>query len=385
MERRRTNPRPDWQKVVESQGLSFHSTDAGPYWDESVYYQFIRRQVDELERATYALNEMCLNAVEVLLSERRQELVERFLIPEPFVELCQKSWDRDEITIYGRFDFSYDGKGPPKLLEYNADTPTSLLEAAVVQWFWMKDVFPRKDQFNSIHEKLIDAWKRWKAESGLGGETVHFTGVTTSDEDVMTAAYLRDTAMQAGLATGQFDVKQIGWNFPTRRFVDPSDRPIAACFKLYPWEWMLREPFARQLVETFEATRWLEPAWKMILSNKAILPVLWDLYPGHENLLPAAHERLGYACVRKPIFGREGAGVTMLEEGEPEPAYQPPSRYAGPPVYQGYHPLPCFDGGFYPLVGSWMVNGHACGIGIREDQTLVTGNTSRFVPHVFTA
>lgn len=382
MDRRQTSPRPDWPRIVESQGMSFHSTPAGPYWDESVFYSFYRREIDQLEKATYALNDLCLQAVEVLLTERPSVLVDRFFIPPPFVELCRRSWDRDEITIYGRFDFAYDGRHPPKLLEYNADTPTALLEAAVVQWHWMKACSPKLDQFNSIHERLIEAWKRWGAESGVGDEVVYFTGVTTVDEDVMTTAYLRDTAVQAGLRTEQFDVAQIGWNQPRRQFVDLRERPMRACFKLYPWEWMLREPFAAWLLESFDSIRWLEPPWKMILSNKAILPVLWELFPNHENLLAAAYERLDGPCVRKPIFGREGAAVMILPQGAEEPPYTPPTPYAGPCVYQALSPLPNF-GGYYPLIGSWMVNGYACGIGIREDRTAITGNKSRFVPHVF--
>jgi glutathionylspermidine synthase len=382
MERRTTSPRPNWTEIVESQGLSFHSTPAGPYWDESVFYHFTRREIDELEKASYALNDLCLQAIEVLLTQRQDQLVNRFLIPPPFVELCRRSWERDEITIYGRFDFSYDGRNPPKLLEYNADTPTSLLEAAVVQWHWMKACFPNLDQFNSIHDRLIEAWKRWRAESGIGEEVVYFTGVTTLDEDVMTASYLRDTAMQAGLRTDQFDIAQLGWNAPRRQFVDLRERPVRTCYKLYPWEWMLREPFAARLLESFDAIRWIEPPWKMILSNKAILPVLWELFPGHDNLLPAAYERLGWACVRKPIFGREGAGVTIIPDGVAEPPYTPPTKFAGPCIYQALRTLPNFNGHF-PLIGSWMVNGYACGIGIREDRTAITGNLSRFVPHVF--
>jgi glutathionylspermidine synthase len=383
MERRVTSPRPDWQRIVESQGLSYHSTPAGPYWDESVFYAFYRREIDELEKTSYALNELCLRAVETLLTERTDVLVDRFLIPPPFVELCRRSWDRDEITIYGRFDFAYDGRNPPKLLEYNADTPTALLEASVVQWHWMKDAYPRMDQFNSIHERLIEAWQRWKAESGVGGEVVYFTGVTTVDEDVMTAAYLRDTAVQAGLRTEQLDIAQVGWNTPRQVFVDTRERPMLACFKLYPWEWMLRESFAPHLIEAFDSIRWLEPAWKMILSNKAILPVLWEMFPNHENLLPAAYERMEGPCVRKPIFGREGAGVTIIPAGTTEPPYNPPTPFAGPCIYQQFNSLPNFQGHF-PLIGSWMVNGYACGIGIREDKTAITGNMSRFVPHVFT-
>ncbi|HEX8911517.1 MAG TPA: glutathionylspermidine synthase family protein [Humisphaera sp.] len=384
MERRRTKPRPDWQQKVESHGLSFHSTEAGPYWDESAYYAFTESEVAVLEQATYALDGLCLQAVEHLLTERPDLLVERFLIPEPFVDLCRRSWDRDEVTVYGRFDLSFDGRNPPKMLEYNADTPTSLLESAVVQWFWMKECHPRLDQFNSLHERLIEAWKRWAAESGVGKEAVSFLSVSTSDEDAQTTAYMRDVATQAGLRCVQGDVSELGWNAPQRRFVDAREYPVRACFKLYPWEWMIREPFAAHLGESFDDTLWLEPMWKMVLSNKAILPVLWDLFPGHENLLPAAFERLGWDCVRKPVFGREGKGVTVLAADDPEPPYVPYvpyDRFAGPPVYQQLCPLPSFDGN-RPVVGSWMVNGNACGVGIREDRSPVTGNTSRFVPHV---
>ena len=367
---------------MESQGLSFHSTDAGPYWDESCYYLFSRRQVETLERATYALNELCLKAVEHLLNDRPELLTTRFLIPEPLVDLCRRSWERDEITIYGRFDLAYDGKSAPKMLEYNADTPTALLEAAVIQWYWMKDVHPKLDQFNSLHEKLIEAWQRWKSESAIGSDPVTFLAINTSDEDAMTVMYLRDTAPQAKLACQQFDIAELAWNAGRSEFVDKARNPVRACFKLYPWEWMIREPFAAHLGTAFDKTYWLEPMWKMILSNKAILPVLWELFPGHVNLLPAAFERLGWDCVRKPIFGREGRGVMIVPAAKPEPPYVPPDKYAGPPVYQSFAPLPTFDGN-YPVIGSWMVNGHACGIGIREDRTRITGNTSRFVPHVF--
>ena len=157
MQRIRSTPRPAWQKTVESQGFHFHTLEEQPYWDESVYYQFTRAEIDELEKATCALDEMCLQAVQHVIE---QDLFEKFQIPPRFVPWVRQSWEEDELTIYGRFDLAYDGKSPPKLLEYNADTPTSLLEAAVIQWYWFKDVLPRLDQFNSIHERLIEAWQR---------------------------------------------------------------------------------------------------------------------------------------------------------------------------------------------------------------------------------
>jgi glutathionylspermidine synthase len=331
---------------------------------------------------------MCLQAVEYVIQEN---LFEQFQVPPPFVDYVKQSWERDEVSVYGRFDFAYDGRNPPKLLEYNADTPTALLEAAVIQWFWFQDQYPRLDQFNSIHERLIEAWRtvgQFMASSPTPAppapgspEAVFFTALSDHLEDYMTANYLRDTAMQAGLVTHYLDVESVGWNTGRRRFVDEKERAISWCFKLYPWEWMTRERFAPHLLEARDTTRWLEPPWKMILSNKSILPVLFDLFPDSPYLLPASLEPLEGPHVRKPLLGREGANVTVVGE-DGRVLTETGGDYEGPYVYQQLHPVPSF-GGNYPIVGSWMVNGYACGIGVREDATPVTGNLSRFVPHVF--
>ena len=134
-----------------------------------------------------------------------------FLIPKEFEEYVIRSWENDEPSVYGRFDLAYDGVGAPKMLEYNADTPTALVEAAVAQWVWLKDVDERADQFNSIHEQLIDAWKDvLKRDSG----PIHFAAMRKLDtpEDYITAEYMRDTAIQAGAKTSFIDMTDIGWD-----------------------------------------------------------------------------------------------------------------------------------------------------------------------------
>jgi glutathionylspermidine synthase len=372
MQRIRTSPRANWQTTVESQGFHFHSMDETPYWDESVYYHFTAEQIDQIEAATYDLEEMCLHAAQHVIDQR---LYDRFQIPQAFVELIQRSWERDERSLYGRFDLAYDGFSPPKLLEYNADTPTSLLEAAVIQWYWLKDVAPAADQFNSIHDRLIEAWREMQPQLMDG---IHFTSINGNLEDFITVTYLRDTAMQAGLSTEHLETERIGWNRDRNCFVDETEHHIANCFKLYPWEWMIRERFGDHLLH--DNTRWLEPPWKMLLSNKAILPVLHELFPDSPHILAASFEPEFDRYVRKPILSREGANIEVVDNGKVVQKTDGP--YTGPHVYQEYCPLAQFDG-HRPLVGSWMVNGWACGIGIREDDSLITGNTSRFVPHIF--
>jgi glutathionylspermidine synthase len=141
---------------------------------------------------------------------------------------------------------------------------------------------------------------------------------------------------------------------------------------------MIREQFGPMLA--MNTTRWLEAPWKMLLSNKAILPILYQLFPKSPYLLPAAFEPLDGPHVRKPLLSREGANIIIYAPGHEATETEGP--YTGPYVYQRYHPLADFKGN-HPVIGSWMINGYAAGIGIREDVSPVTGNFSRFVPHIF--
>ncbi len=184
-----------------------------------------------LEDASNALGQLCLEAVEHVIARGQ---FDRLNIDARAAALATDSWRRRQRNIVGRFDLHFDGSAPPKLYEYNADTPTALFEAAVAQWHWFEELKIQGDQFNSIHERLIDAWRA----CGVGGETLYFACDPDSDEDRVTTEYLRDTCAQAGHATDFIALDAIG--FDGRKLVDLENRRIAALFKLYPWEWLLR-------------------------------------------------------------------------------------------------------------------------------------------------
>jgi glutathionylspermidine synthase len=288
--------------------------------------------------------------------------------------LAARSWQDGEPSLYGRYDLRFDGVSPPKLLEYNADTPTALFEASVVQWHWLEECRPGSDQFNSIHEALIALWTRWRAQGRLA--RVHFACMD-DDDDILTTAYLQDTAHQSGLDTALMAVTDIGWD--GRTFLDTDESRIEALFKLYPWDWLAREPFFAHLPAS--RMQVLEPAWRVVAASKGILPVLWELFPGHPNLLPASFDptAIDGPTVLKPLFGREGANV-QVSKGEG--SFATPGDYADmPTACQAFAPLPSF-GGWYPVMGVWMIGGSPHGLGIREDRNLVTGRGARFVPHL---
>ena len=364
-------PRKTWRERVEASGLLWHGADGDPYWSEDRNLVFTLEAAEVLEAAANELHEMCLAACEQIV---RRGWWDRLAVPEAAIGMIETSWMVRDPSLYGRFDLAWTGRGTPKLLEYNADTPTSLLEAAVIQWQWLEDVAPEGDQLNSLHEALVERWKTFPEQM------IHFACTWDFLEDRQTIAYLAETAEQAGKTVELMDMGEIGFS-PEGRFIDMHDQPIERLFKLYPWEWMSREPFFEQIGQ--ERSRFTEPAWKMMLSNKGLLPILWELNPGHPLLLPASYSREGLGnvdrWVAKPFFGREGNGVSFHGR-ESIDAPPPLPTDDGPIVYQAQADL--FQAGGQHIVwGLWMVDDECRGLSARGDDGPVTGNLSRFIPH----
>ena len=328
MRRESVRPRPDWRQRVEPLGFDFHTIDGAPYWVEDGCYRFDAAEIDRIEDACNELHAMCLQAVAEICGKGD---FWRAGLDDAAAALAEASWRRGDAGLLGRMDLAYDGHGEPRLLEYNADTPTSLLEAAVVQWYWLEDTGVGRDQFNLIHEKLVARWP----QVAKAGQAVHFAGCLESAEDAGTLGYLRETCREAGFDTDLLDISQVG--FRGGAFTDLADRRILQMAKLYPWEWMLDEAFAAHLPAVEQ--RWIEPAWKQVLSNKALLPLLWEMFPGHPNLLPASFDPRAVPgrVVRKPQFGREGEGVTVHEDASAL-VYEPGWIVQGhAPLFQGSH------------------------------------------------
>jgi len=378
VERLPIQERPDWIKKVEALGLLFHTHEGKPYWFEGAYYRFNARQIDQLETATNELHKMCLEAVQYVID---RNLFNDLAIPETAIPPIKASWSNNVPSLYGRFDLAYDGFHAPKLLEYNADTPTALLEAAVIQWHWLEELFPKADQFNSIWEGLVAKWKQLKESGRVKNDLAHF-GYVDSVEDFMTITVLQDTAQEAGLKTQEIVMADIGWDSTARCFADMQEREMQTIFKLYPWEWLIHENFADEALSTYDKVNWIEPIWKMILSNKGILAILWEMHPGHEYLAEAhIGDRHGlFNYVKKPLLGREGANVTISAWGQ---TTETPGQYGEEGfVFQDYIELPTKDGN-RPVLGCWVIDGESHGMGVRESDGPVTDNFSRFVPHLF--
>ncbi len=374
MERITLDPRPQWISKVEQVGLTYHTHENGlPYWNEGACYRVSMEEVDRLERATQDLYDMVLKATEWVITNRAYPQLH---IPEGMIAAIEESWETDAPSVYGRFDLGLGVDGGIKLFECNFDTPTSLVEAAVIQWHWQQERFPSKDQWNSIHERLEATWKGLRDYLPMG--PVSFVS-QDSAEDWMTTTYMREVAAQAGLQTKQFAVEEIGLD-ELGNFIDLEGQVMPACFKLYPHEFMAADAFGRAAYAVPRRIHWIEPSWKALLSSKGILEVLWRLFPGHPLLLETRSSDPGGMrdYVRKPVFGREGSNIQVVRGGSV--ALSTSGNYdQGASVYQQFHELQAYQG-VYPVIGSWVIGGEAAGMGIREGG-LVTSNLCQFTPH----
>ncbi|TDB99602.1 glutathionylspermidine synthase family protein [Micromonospora fluostatini] len=471
--------RSGWQATNHAHGLIYNNTElpdgtTKSYWAEGPYYVLSMDEVRELEEATQALNQMRIAAGDHIAARcpRRDRAVRsrayltsvcnpatcplsRIGVPEFAHEQVLRTWfdgDVDTWThhekdldgryphqspdyspnVYGRYDLWYGGAGTtPKLLEFNAQTPTGLIEASVIQWNWLEQTGQNEHpewQFNSIHDRLVGwepgdgdpgcegAWRRTiaalrAARPWLPEKPKVFFAYETSEvsgEDRMTTAYLQDTCSQAGFPTELIAMSQIAWDTADDRIVfkrNPADpgcpeEPIDIIFVLYPWEWIWSEEIGKAVFRDMarpdkSGTVWIEPPYTAALwGNKALLPVMWKLFgdkPEGRYLLPAYFEEERPAAMTsyaiKPIWGREGNGVILVRDGQviADGGYSPSD--AVPRIVQELAELPAFDsldGPVHPVIGSWVIDGEPAGVGIREGGP-ITNNLTSFVPHAIGA
>ncbi len=451
MERVGISPRENYKSIVEGLGLTFHEffTDKEnetkgikhKYWSDEHYYLVDPSVSHKIEIATQELYSMCIAAVKYVIENESVFLNQFQLSPELYPCIC-KSWLQYQSnpklhTLYSRFDFSFPNfDNPncfPKMLEINADTPTILLECSLVQRQWMEQVFFENfqqkqirssfshlydsiSQYNTIEDGLKSHWEyilENLSEKEQQPDTFHFCSIAPSEEDFQTVAFIMKCFNIVSHSKGYntksnfLYIQDVGFSEESYEFVDLQNKPISHLFKLYAWEWLIEEFFGPQMLQLVseEQIHVYEPLWKMILTHKGLMAILWKLFPGNKYLLPSyfskedlvAHTQDSSSFVKKPFYGREGNNVSITQNhqivcshlqtkqvvmpflSKPNTEFSNSEGY----LYQQLCLLPRFDDRFYTAIGSWVIGEQACGMGMREDSNMITRNLhNSFVPHI---
>lgn len=373
---------------LESIGFSWHTDSDGSDYISDELVCVNSNEANAYYEAANELYDMFIAAAQnVIDNDRFDELA----IPFNLRDIIKISWENEvHWHLYGRFDFAggIDGK-PIKLLEFNADTPTMLFESAILQWALLKqNNMDERSQFNNIYEALMDNFKRLitlnddpsSFEEYYQGWKILFSSIASNQEEVITTKLLEHIAKEAGFHTHFAYVDEVEFNENEGIFKDGQNYEY--WFKLIPWEDIAIEEgelaaLLTQIMKNQKAII-LNPAYTLLFQSKGIMKILWELYPNHPLLLETSDKPLNNkSYVKKPIFGREGANISIVKDGKVICENQGP--YQNNFIYQEYIKLNEHNEKYYQAGVFFAYEG--CGLGFRKG-SMILDNSSKFVGHI---
>jgi glutathionylspermidine synthase len=350
------------------------------------YYKADQDLLLNIANISNDLHRMFLHATAYVLEN--DDLLRHCCIPEIFWPKIRQSWlNEQDFRMTGRFDLAFNGK-EIKLFEYNADSAGALFETSVILEKWANKInFERTFMSGcQLHRILVRNWKRFQSI-----KCVHIL-IDEDQEELMIGYYMQKVLKDANI-NSKLCILTNDFYWKDSKIIDNEGNEVELVWKLWMWETVFsnylqhenegnlnrkidgEHPYLCQILLN-EQIKVIEPLWKVITSNKAILPVLWYLYPNHSNLLRSeyilSNDLKQVAFVKKPIVGRAGHNVTLYDVNGESVIDETKGKFIDRNcIYQELFPLTKFDG-YYPIIGSWMVSDSFAGFGIREDKKLIT-------------
>jgi glutathionylspermidine synthase len=366
-----------WEWVVEEGCANYLSGEA---------VSLPEQEAEALLTAADQLYDMLLKAIPEGLPDDFLRLLD---IPPTLWKVVRQSWNDDRhLHLYGRFDLAMTAYGP-KLLEFNADTATSIPETAVVQWASLAAANKHDaEQSSGLYEALVEQFRAWKVLNDDLEPALVLAYIGASAEDYTNCEVLAQAAGEAGFETHLCPVAELsvatggGERGVWAEVGAGKWRLFPFLFKLVPWEQIAwEEPrLTDELVQLIQSRNVVvaNPAYTLLFQSKAILAWLSEYYADHPLLLPASLYPLEGKHVRKPFFGREGQNVEVVDRVVQE-------RTSGEyglqkMLYQKWAELPRDQEGRVYQAGVFWA-GEGCAIGFRRDKRIIT-NLSQFVPHL---
>ena len=379
-------------EYLESIGFVWHTdSDNSSYVSDEIVV-ISEEEANAYYEATNELYDMFAEAGQYVIDN---DLFHELNIPFNLVEVIKESWENEvHWHLYSRFDLAGGIDGQPiKLIEFNADTPTSLFETAIIQWAMLKkNGLDEASQFNSLYESLKDNFKRiitldtdiekFEEYYSTLGWKILFSSISTSAEDINTTKLLQHIASEAGFNTDFEFIENVQFN---DEGIYKNDEAFEFWFKLIPWENIAIEEselalLLTQIIKDKKAIIF-NPAYTLMFQSKGFMKILWDLYPNHPLLLETSFEPLvGKKQVEKRCFGREGANTKIINiDGSIE--LETSGEYEGhKAIYQEFVEFPKDEKGNLYQAGVFYAY-EACGLGFRRGGKILN-NMSKFVGHM---
>lgn len=379
-------PRADWRPGLRKYPFGVRAMGAGALWREDVRYEFTAAQIDLIESVADELHGMVRSVVRSVVERK---LFASLGIRPDTARMVEASWNDHWAGgrlneraggLVGRLTLAYDGRDSLKLLACNYDLPDGLFAASVIQKNWRESQAADADQFNGLHDALVERWEEL-ARGAPGREHLHLTCLTPDPARESELVYLSATAGEAGIPNTLLPIQSIGWD--GQRFRGLEGEAISWLGKLYPWEAMVDDAFGLHLRSGGMAV--LEPLWRWVPSIHAVLPLLWRAYPRHANLCPAGDAAAGMddadALVVRTALGLDHAATRVIENGRTvfdgglDPTAGGTVWVETPQMFQA--------DGVRAVIDAWIVGDKCLGMTVREAEGPWVGPGAAIVPHVF--
>ncbi len=402
MERISIQPRADWQAKNEQIGFDWHTQNGQTYWDETAYWKFTQADIAQIQSTVSDGYAMLVEAIDYVI---KNKLLAYFGYTPEVSAMIESSWnDRDDETpIFGKFGLALGGASP-KIMSFSSDVPTNLFETSMAQRAWVQEVLPNAGQLNNIHEALIARFRaialfeRTKTrEIGQGVPPLHIAVMPPAPEAETAASYLQTVAAEAGVVAKYITLDQVGWQDPyddvEGYYVDPDGDAITKLLLMYPLAYLINDDFGAALVDlvTTGEVQIIEPAWKLLASNKRLLATMWERNAYHPALLNTVPATSGTAAglllgtngyVSKPYSGFDGQNIQVFNADATKADETAGSFAADDRVLQQRASL-TETGGVFMAVDAWVIdNGNVVALGVREADTPILDSAARFVPHI---
>ncbi len=379
-------PRADWRPGLRKYPYGVRAMSAGAFWREDVRYEFSAHQIDLIESVADELHTMLREALRATVDGRA---LAQLGVRGGVARLLEASWNdywaagrlnERAGALIGRLTLAYDGRDSVKLLACNYDTPEGLFSASIIQRNWREALMADANQFNGLHEGLVERWEELAA--GMPGRgLVHLACATPDPMRESELVYLAATAAEAGIATHLLPLQSLGWD--GQRFIDDEGRSASWLAKIYPWQGLADDAFLQKL--RMGGMSMLSPLWCWPMSNHGLLATLWALYPRHPNLCRAAldpEEMAGCDSVtERSLFGLDDAAQRMTAHGrtisDTGSADYPGGRVwlETPPIFE--------EEGVHALLHCWIIGDKCLGMSVRESADPRVGSDAAMVPHIF--
>ncbi|PFK18057.1 glutathionylspermidine synthase family protein [Bacillus cereus] len=391
-----------------SEQASMHGFTWPSLLENDEWCQYMSTSIKRIKKEEYYDIIEATNLVKTIFQRIYEYLLESYegflqlKLPTELWEVTRTHYE-GLFSYFTRFDFIVTN-GEIKLIEINADTPTGYLEPSVANQVLCDHhnvINP-----NCLEEKLHKAWNKIITDYHLKpNDLIHFTSYDWHEEDFQTVKFIQQHCPQPNDYVGiqSIVVKDDG-------LYTPGGIKIEYLYRLYPLEYLLddKDSSGKRIGLMFldhianGRVKIINPPSAFLIQNKGVLALIWQLHEQNQWFTEQEHaiiekyflptyfskdkfEENDIDYVKKATLGREGGGVSIINQGKEVAADKTPYYDQQHKIYQKYIEMPdctidTWDGEYTGklLIGSHLIGGEAAGLFLRVGEK-ITGNLSMFI------